>query len=120
MRTVLISVLLVFVNVAYSTQIECVPGQSNKIVNVTMQVPHPENILIYRPDGTAVYIMIDNFSSIRKWSITRELPGTVWVEGKESIEKVIKEEGVYRLYIANNLETEPSNTSYIECEFEIK
>ena len=114
--------ILLFVNSAYSTSIECNPGQSTKLVNVTMQVPHPENILVYRPNGTAVYIKIDNFSSIRKWSISEELLGTVWVDGKEKIEKVInyKYKGVYRLYIANNLETEPSNTSYIECEFEIK
>jgi hypothetical protein len=86
-----------------------------------MQVPHPENALIYRPDGKTVWLQTStDFGNLSNWQITSGTIGTVWINGKATAQKVIKGKGIYHLYIADNLETEPENTHFIECYFSVE
>ena len=95
---------------------------------VTMEVPHPNHALIYRPDGETVWLQtsseylhgqVPNFDELRTWVISSESQGTVWVDGKATVQAIIKGKGRYHLYIAENTETEPENTYFIECYFVI-
>ena len=102
---------------------------SNGDVHISMIAPHPEPALVYRPNGEAVWLQtspefihqqIENFGALEKWVITPETNGTVYVEGKVSVQPVIQGSGRYHLYIAENPETEPENTYFIECYFIIE
>jgi len=93
-----------------------------------MAVPHPEHALVYGPNGVTVWLQtstefaheqIANFGNLAQWEITPKTTGTVWVNGKATIQPVIRGKGKYHLYIAENTETEPDNTCFIECYFSI-
>jgi hypothetical protein len=97
-------------------------------VRVRMAVPHPKHALVYRPDGVVVYLQgspeylhrqVESFHLISEWKIDREMVGTTYDEGAPRLMPVIAASGEYRLYIADNLETEPDNASFLECYFEI-
>lgn len=101
---------------------------SNSNVLVLMKAPHPEHALVNRPDGEVVWLQtgpeyihkqIENFGALEEWVIAPETKGTVWLDGKAEIQPIIKGSGRYHLYIANNIETEPGNTHFIECYFVI-
>jgi hypothetical protein len=101
---------------------------SNGNVLVSMKVPHPEHALAIRPNDEVVWLQtgaeyihkqIENFGALAEWVISPETKGTVWVNGKASVQPIIKESGRYHLYIADNIETEPENTHFIECYFVI-
>ena len=102
---------------------------SNGEVHISMKAPHPEHALVYRPNGEVVWLQtspeyihqqIENFGALEKWVITRGTKGTVYVDGKASLQPVIQGSGRYHLYIAENPETEPENTYFIECYFVIE
>lgn len=107
--------------------IECVEQENNAVI-VKMEIPHPKEALIYRPSGETVWLQIEdalahqqiaNFEYLREWKIDLSTVGTVYKEGKPYVEPIINGKGVYHLYIAKNIETEPENTYFIECYFEI-
>ena len=60
---------------------------------------------------------IANFGNLENWVITPESMGTVWVNGRATAQPIINGKGEYHLYIAENTETEPENTYFIECYF---
>lgn len=102
---------------------------SNGDVHISMIAPHPEHALVYRPNGEIVWLQtspefihkqIENFGALEKWVITPETKGTVWVDGKAIVQPIIQGNGKYHLYIAENPETEPENTYFIECLFFIE
>jgi len=97
---------------------------SNGEVHISMTAPHPEHALVHRPNGETVWLQtspeyihkqIENFGALEKWVITPETKGTVWVDGKASVQPIIQVNGWYHLYIAENRETEPENTHFMEC-----
>lgn len=97
-------------------------------VAVTMETPHPENALIYRPDGKVVWLQTStglihpqnaDVSELKTWVLSPESTGTVWAEGHAMVQPIFNGNGRYRLYIADNLETESENTRFIECFFVI-
>jgi hypothetical protein len=107
--------------------IECLKQGDNSIT-VIMDIPHPKEALIYRPSGEIVWLQNDdslvhqqikNFENLQEWNIDPGTIGTVYKNGKPFIEPALDGKGVYHLYIAKNTETEPENTYYIECYFEI-
>ena len=101
---------------------------SNGEVHISMIAPHPNHALVHRPSGETVWLQtsseyihkqVPNFSELKIWVISSESKGTVWVNGKATVQPIIKGKGEYHLYIAENLETEPENTYFIECYFVI-
>lgn len=44
----------------------------------------------------------------------------MWIDGQAIVDPIIQGNGRYHLYIAENLETEPENTYFIECYFIIE
>jgi len=102
---------------------------SNGEVHISMTAPHPEHALVHRPNGETVWLQtspefihkqIENFGTLEKWVITPETKGTVWVDGKANVQPIIQGGGWDHLFIAENLETEPENTYFIECYFFIE
>lgn len=64
-----------------------------------------------------VHDQIPNFSELKKWVITPESKGTVYLDGKATAQPVFNGNGKYYLYIADNLKTERENTQYMYCYF---
>ncbi len=129
MIRIIVILIILSVGNAFASPIECLQDKINKAVIITMQVPHPEHALVHRPDGITVWLQtstdyvhkqISDFGNLSKWQITSSTVGTVWIDGKASVQKVINGKGTYHLYIAENLETEPENTYFIECYFTIE
>lgn len=125
MKKLILVLLFLWIGVSYASSITCEVTDDNA-VTVTMKVPHPNHAIINRPDGETVWLQssseylhkqIPNFSELKTWVITPQSKGTVWVNGKATIQPIIKGNGKYNLYIANNIETEPENTYFIECYF---
>ncbi|MFW9845847.1 MAG: hypothetical protein ACFFD6_03800 [Candidatus Thorarchaeota archaeon] len=120
--------ILFISGIVYADPITCNVASDGE-VNISMIAPHPEHALVHRPDGETVWLQtspeyihkqIENFGALETWVITPETKGTVWIDGKASVQPIIQGNGKYHLYIADNLETEPENTYYIECYFVIK
>ena len=127
MKTLITIFTLFWASISQATPINCeVTSDSNVIV--TMKTPHPNHALVHRPSGETVWFQtgpeyihkqIPNFSELKTWVITPESTGTVWVDGKATVQPIINGKGKYNLYIAENIETEPENTYFIECYFVI-
>lgn len=119
---------LFWAGISQAAVINCeVTDEGNFIV--TMKTPHPNHALINRPDGEVVWLQTDpeyihkqipNFSELGTWVITPESEGTVYIDGKATVQPIINGRGKYNLYMARNLETEPENTYFIECYFIIE
>lgn len=127
MRFFSIIITILWAGTGTAAPISCQVTGNNTVV-VTMKTPHPNHALVYRPDGEVVWLQtgpeyihrqIPNFSELENWVITPDSRGTAWIDGKTTIQPIIKGSGRYHLYIAENLETEPENTYFIECYFVI-
>jgi hypothetical protein len=93
-----------------------------------MVTPHPEGAILMRPDGQVVYLQgsppllhtpIPHFGNLGEWLLSSDSVGTIYTDGEPAIGPVIFGPGRYHLYVADNIETEPENTYFIECYFEI-
>jgi hypothetical protein len=127
MKTLITILTLFWASISFASPIDCKVTDESTVI-VTMEIPHPNHVLAYRPDGEIVWLQtgpeyihkqLPNFSELKTWIITSESKGTVWVNGKATIQPIIKGKGRYHLYIAENIETEPENTYFIECYFVI-
>lgn len=111
-------------NIVSAEEILC--ERKGASIHVTMTRPHPKFAIIYRPDGSTVWMQSDSnhhaaikdFSKLKHWVLNSSSQGTVWQQGTASVQAVFQESGKYHLYIADNLETEKENTAYIECIFD--
>ena len=128
MKTLIITFTLFWASISYASPIDCIVADESTVI-VTMEIPHPNHALVYRPGGETVWLQtsseyihkqVPNFSELKIWVISSESKGTVWVNGKVTVQPIIKGKGEYHLYIAENLETEPENTYFIECYFVIE
>ncbi len=127
MKTLITIFTLFLANISYASPIDCKVTDESTVI-VTMEIPHPNHALVYRPNGETVWLQTSseyihkqvlNFSELKILVISSESKGTVWVNGKVTVQPIIKGKGKYHLYIAENLETEPENTYFIECYFVI-
>lgn len=118
---------LSFATSAFAEPITCTE-EGNNGVSIRMATPHPREALIQRPSGEIVWLQmpdglahkqIDNFENLSNWIIDSESLGTVYVDGIPEIQAIFDATGRYHLYIAENTETEPDNTYFIECYFTI-
>jgi hypothetical protein len=118
---------LIWAGISCASPIDCKVSDENTII-VTMETPHPNHALVHRPSGKTVWLQtspefihkqLKNFSELKTWIISPDSKGTVWVNGKATVQPIIKGEGRYYLYIAENTETERENTYFIECYFVI-
>jgi hypothetical protein len=127
MKTLITIFVLFWTSLNHASPIECKVTDESTIV-VTMNTPHPNHALVHRPDGETVWLQtssefvhkqIPNFSELNNWVISSESKGTVWVDGKATVQPIIMGKGKYHLYVAENTETERENTYFIECYFVI-
>jgi hypothetical protein len=127
MKTLIAIFTLFWASISHASPIDCKVTDESTVI-VTMEIPHPNHALVYRPSGETVWLQtsseyihkqVPNFSEIKTWIISSESKGTVWVNGKATVQPIIKGKGKYHLYIAENIETEPENTYFIECYFVI-
>jgi len=125
MKTLFTISLLFWTGISYASSINC-QVTNEGTVTITMTAPHPNHAMMKRPDGETVWLQTDpeyvheqipNFSELKKWVITPESNGTVYVDGKATVQPIFRGNGKYYLYIADNLETEPENTQYMYCYF---
>jgi len=91
--------------------------------HLTIRYPkhHPSKLAIQGPDhvwyvihekGVSTRLMSDE-AFRRSTSVTIEigkLTGVTWINGKQLRQKVFVKPGIYLIYMADNLETEPENT----------
>ena len=127
MKTLITIFVLLWTSLSYASPIECKVKDESTLV-VTMDAPHPNHALVHRPNSETVWLQtstefvhkqIPNFSELKTWVISHESKGTVWVDGKATVQPIIMGKGKYHLYIAETTETERENTYFIECYFVI-
>lgn len=127
MKHVLPIIGLLGVLTAEAASLECIKEDNNTIL-IKMELPHPKEALVQRPDGDTVFLQVEgslahkqiaNFENLEEWTITLSTLGTVYRDGEAIAEPIISGSGRYHLYIADNVETERENTLFIECYFEI-
>ncbi|GEM_PF-4737186 len=127
MKTIVTIFTLLLVSISHASPIDCKVIDESTVI-VTMEIPHPNHAIVHRPGGETVWLQtspefihkqVSNFSRLKTWVISSESKGTVWVNGKATVQPIIKGKGKYHLYIAENTETEPENTYFIECYFVI-
>jgi hypothetical protein len=127
MKTLIAIFTLLCASIGYASPIDCNVTDEGVVI-VTMEIPHPNHALVNRPSGETVWLQtsseyiheqIPNFGELKNWLISSESTGTVWVNGKATVQPIIKGKGRYHLYIAENPETELENTYYIECYYVI-
>lgn len=128
MKTLITIFTLFWASISHASPIDC-EVTDKSVVIVTMEIPHPNHALVYRPNGETVWLQtssefvhkqMPNFGKLENWVISSESTGTVWVNGKATVQPIIMGKGKYQLYIAENTETEPENTYFIECYFVIR
>jgi uncharacterized FlgJ-related protein len=128
MRILILIASILSVGAVKANPIKC-EVSGDYTVAVTMDTPHPNHALMHRPSGETVWLQTSpdfihkqmaNFSSVRNWIINSESEGTIWVNGKATIQPIIKGKGKYNLYVAENTETERENTYFVECYFVIE
>ena len=104
-------------------------ASSNGDVHITMKAPHPQHALVHRPSGETIWLQtssdfihkqIDHFETLETWVLNAKSQGTVWINGKATIQPIFQGNGKYHLYIAENTETERKNTTFIECYFYVE
>jgi hypothetical protein len=128
MKWLITLVILFWASTSHASPIDCKVTDGRAVI-VTMEVPHPKHALVLRPGGETVWLQtssdflhaqVRNFGERKRWIITPHSKGTVWVDGKATVQPVITGEGKYHLYIAENAETERENTYFIECYFVVR
>ena len=128
---IILSTISIFIinHSVVAQQINCKVNEAKDSVFVSMKIPHPNNALIGRPNGETVWLQtsaeylheqIKDFANLKTWTIDKDSLGTVFVDGKASVQKIFNGSGQYQLYIADDLETEPEETNHSFCNFEIK
>ena len=99
-------------------------------VHVSIGTPHPEEMLLRRPDESYVYLQsadvphkfpeTDDFQNLRYFVIDSLSRGTEYGnDGNPRSAPILGDDGKYWLLIAENIETELENTLFFECSFEV-
>jgi hypothetical protein len=109
-------------------EVESIDGQTTVFINVV--VPHPAEMLVYTPSEQVIVLRAldipfqhpetDDFENLGRFSLTSKSYGTVWNEwGETESAPVLGVSGTYELVIAENIETEPENTLFYSCKFDL-
>lgn len=106
--------------------LKCFPRVFSSNSEITLKLPgkHPRNLAIQDPVGNWYYVMGDgglvkysDFISGREIKLkVNDVKGILWVDGKKEVRNVFEKPGEYLLYMADNLETEPENTFFIQVK----
>src|SRR5579859_1936656 len=92
--------------------------RSGATVTLTVPNPHPKGLAVKTPQGAWVYVVdgsasagfLQGFVDKDHFTFkTSDLKGVTYRDGKRHERKVFVEAGTYQFYLADNLETEPSN-----------
>jgi len=101
--------------------------------NFTISLPenHPQNISVFTPDGE-FYIVHSEADDVSLWAFSEprqarildvnpsSLTGMKWVNGVKMTTPVFTSKGVYKIYLADNLETEAENTYSLSVDVTYK
>jgi len=89
-------------------------------VTVSLPKKHPKGFAIETPSGDWIYIVdpsshysfFPDFANNSSFTFSEDmLQGVRFFDGKQAVAKVFDKPGEYEFYFADNLETEPENTS---------
>lgn len=84
---------------------------SEKPECLSIQTPGGEWFVLQDKDAAIEIMPQAVFDATDKFSFNiRDLKGTTWRESEKVTEIIFKDSGRYRIYFADNLETEPENT----------
>ena len=90
--------------------------------SIMLPAGHPQKMAIFTPNSR-FYILHSQEQGISLWDGSepaeaktvkinpRTLAGVTWLEGVRTSALVFRAKGVYRFYLADNLETEPENSN---------
>lgn len=104
---------------------------STDTIRISLPESFPSKLSIQSPDGQ-LYIIHSEEDQIAllpykafKTATFIDIPvssvkGVAWIDGNKLQEKVFKRKGKYKLYMANNLETEPDNTFHFKKGVEFR
>ncbi len=101
------------------------------ILRIHIPIDKPKSLAIRNPSGEwfvlqsqeeSIEVMPQRlFDSVDKMEFKFEtLEGVVWRGAVKSTELVFKKSGEYLIYFANNLETEPDNTYFLQDIINVK
>ena len=110
---------------------KCVPSKFTLNDQITIKIPrpHPKGWAIKTPQGNWIYLQdprekamtLSNMFTPKEFELltvirvqARKLRGTVWKNGNPSVVQVFEKPGTYLLYFADNLETEPGNSFFLQ------
>lgn len=93
----------------------------NDVITINLPKVRPKNLAIIDPNGQMFIIHSteedilmmseQEFSLIRVLEIPiRNTKGVTWVDGQKREKSIFEQPGKYKIYFADNLETEPENT----------
>ena len=100
-------------------------------LSIPLQSNHPQQLAVRNPSGRYIYLVADDIPyrlmSEAEFALAHSLElhnqstfGTMFVEGKPVHSQAFSDPGVYLVYLADNLETEPENTNSVAIELEYK
>lgn len=85
---------------------------------------HPKKVAIISESGEYYYLQDEpeinylgsetSFDSIHEFILKQDQKGIVFRDGKKVETAIFLKQGLFRLIVADNLETEPENTNYLE------
>ena len=93
----------------------------NDVLKINLPIIRPKNMAIVSPNGQWLTIQNaesgilmmpqEDFMQVSLLTIPiKNTTGFTWINGEETKQVIFKETGKYRIYFADNLETEPENT----------
>jgi len=87
-----------------------------------MAIADPSGTYFYLQDGTDLNLVspAGKFAQLDHWTLEAGQQGAVYVEGNKQTKRIFDRKGVYKLILADNLETEPENTNFFETSIYFK
>jgi hypothetical protein len=100
-----------------------------QVLSIPLSQSHPRKLAVRNPLGQYVHLVDDEaphrlmseaeFSAMNSLVLSDEATvGTMYVDGKPVRTAVFIGPGVYLVYLADILETEPENTNFVDFEVE--
>jgi hypothetical protein len=104
----------------------CLPDtlQPAGVMTISLPEAHPTKLAVVTPGNEFVYLhdppqvvlmSAEEFKKSRKIEIPQNITGLLYKDGRGTKQPVFVAEGNYQLIVADNLETELTNTAYVDC-----